>query len=244
MTATDRILDGAPRHFAALDVDGELAAYVSSLGDQVDEVIMIVDGADPDVGDGSDLVAPPLVDAARLPWLAALLGLDPDRLAAGIAGTMAQYPTDFATIADLNAAFPTMAALNAHGLTGDATTPEEMRTALANAPEARYAGSRRSYRAAIQPYLTGTLTVIFTTHIGGEWAHVRVETYTSETPSPAAVEAVVGRMSAPAGVLVEYQTRTGSTIAALNAAFDTVADVDAAFITMEEMAEFVPSGGP
>jgi hypothetical protein len=81
--------------------------------------------------------------------------------------------------------------------------------------------------AAVQPYLTGTKTVIVQERWGSAY-HVRVQTLASETPSPSAALAALTTQK-PAGLVLEHVVVSLNTYAYVAGLHATYADLEAAY---------------
>lgn len=79
-------------------------------------------------------------------------------------------------------------------------------------------GTPGAIRAAIAPLLTGTQTISIMERDGGAY-RLTVQTYTSETPDPAAVEAAL-IAAKPAGIILTYRVIAGVTIDELTGTID------------------------
>jgi hypothetical protein len=101
-------------------------------------------------------------------------------------------------------------------------------------------GTPAAVRAAIQNVLVGAKHVEFFERDGGAY-RLTVRTYAVETPSRAAVVAVLDQ-AVPAGILVDYQVIGGATYAELSNEFATYADLSAQFDSYADMTAYLPPG--
>jgi hypothetical protein len=90
-------------------------------------------------------------------------------------------------------------------------------------------GTTKAMVAEIQAVLTGNKTVFLRERDTSAY-HFSVVTYTTETPSTAAVNAAILRQK-PAGLQYSYATSTGGDYLALRAAYATYTALKAAFTT-------------
>lgn len=105
-------------------------------------------------------------------------------------------------------------------------------------------GSVAGILNAIQPLLTGTKTVLMKERdpvaSPSQPAYgLTIFTYTSETPSSAAVLAAINAVK-PAGIILNYQTISGWTYAALDVAYASYNAMDAGFKTYNGMDTNTP----
>lgn len=234
---TEHLYQLLPEHYRLADGAGQLRAYLSLVGDQAG----LVDDVAAAVAAGQ-LTDPLAADAAWLGWLAQLVGIDPDGLGTGYAGTWAQLVADFASWGALEATYGTWSLASQHGASvpGAGVAEADLRAAVADASLSWLSGSRGSYRRALEPYLTGQRRVLLTAHQGGDpWA-LLIETYAGETPVPAMVEAVVARYPHAAGLAVTYQVRLGGSWADVGAQYPTWGTVTAAHATWGALTTWMP----
>jgi hypothetical protein len=90
-------------------------------------------------------------------------------------------------------------------------------------------GTPSAIAQALQPYLTGTRTVLIRERDGGAY-NLTVLTYSSETPdSTKALNAILTQK--PAGIILTYATVTGANYLVIRASYATYTDLRAAFVT-------------
>lgn len=210
-TTTERMYARLPAFYREDDeTDGDypLLRFLSLVGDQASEVEDIVDRLP------TDLANPIAAEAAWVPWLAQLVGLDtsfdPEEhrfaltwLFVEAKGTWDAFSTwnDFEYVV-----LPTAGA-----------SISELREAIANASLGWGVGTKKAIGAAAQSVLIGSRSVRVYDHssnvsIGGATAwDVLIVTATSETPSPSAVlDAVTRKNAKPAGVVLWHRVYEAS----------------------------------
>jgi Phage tail protein (Tail_P2_I) len=99
-------------------------------------------------------------------------------------------------------------------------------------------GTPASMRAAIQPLLTGSGTVIFRERFGGAY-RLAVKTYASETPDPAAVQRALLSQK-PAGIILTYTAAPGQDYEQVNNLHPNYQDVFTDYPTYQGVAEDQP----
>lgn len=137
-----------------------------------------------------------------------VIALDPDNAPVGALGYLAQFV----------------------GVTLEPKLTEAEQREKINAPEGFNRGTPAAIAAAVKRTLTGTKTVLITEREGGNAYRYRVRTYASETPDPAATEAVVrSRLVKPIGHKVFYSALEAQLWADVLTKHDTWADVLASY---------------
>lgn len=230
---TARAWRGLPELYRAADeerLEGEdgmpLLRFMSLLGDQAGELEDLLDRIashlSPEGRWISELSDPATADAAWLGWLAQLAGIKPPTVA-GAGESYAQVILDLPTYGDVDD-LGTYAVLARYGQAGG-SGPEAVRALLLDAAATLRAGSTAAWDGIIQPWLTGTRTVLHDRHFGGDpWA-LRLRTYAAETPNPSVVAAVLAQARRPAGLDLTWELY-GAEYSTIVEEFATYGDVD------------------
>lgn len=221
-----------------------LLRFLSLLGDQAAEVDTLYDRiALHDDGSGdwvSDLADPRFADPGWLNWLAQMAGLGL-HVGSGSGESFAQLVIDYPTFGALAAANATFELVRHHGAqVAGGGGPDAARTALLDTTGARHAGSTGAWERLITPYLVGAKRVLHKRIFGGDAWHLRLETYGSETPSPAVVGAVIAAVAHAAGLTVSYATRSGASFTEVTAGFDDFAEIVADLPTFDALSVWLP----
>lgn len=100
-------------------------------------------------------------------------------------------------------------------------------------------GSPGALRAATQQHLTGNKYVILNERLGGNAWQLGIRTLDSETPDPTLVLNSILEQK-PGGIILSYATVPGQTYDALATAFDTYAEMEAAYATYSALSTNLP----
>lgn len=100
-------------------------------------------------------------------------------------------------------------------------------------------GTPAAIRGAMKQYLTGSRTTQIFERYQGNPYRLRVRTFTSETPDPAAVEKAVRDLK-PAGIVLQYDVSLGQAYDELNASYASYDAVQAAHATYNDVLYGIP----